>query len=325
MSSAGSRFSSPNQSPRGGFTLIELLVVIAIIAILIALLVPAVQKVREAAARTQCTNNLKQMALAMHGYHDTYKEFPSNGWGWYWIGSPNLWGNEQPGGWMYSILPFIEQGVLADSVNGLTGAAFISGTQTIMETPLAVFNCPSRRNGGPYPAPAGGPYSCYDTTGAVNSVPNPAGGMARGDYAVCTGNNDGDQVDSGQQYSLTNLPPAPGGYNGVCFRASRTTIVQISNGTSNTVLLGEKQMCILNYLTGTDGGDNECIYVGMDNDTGRTTFFPPLPDSLAAVDSLHFGSSHPQGLNVAYCDGSVQWVGYDINAAVWLQSGQIID
>src|SRR5947207_12126668 len=95
---------------RDGFTLIELLVVIAIIAILIGLLLPAVQKVREAAARTQCLNNLKQMGIGLHSCHDTNGYFPSGGWGWNWMGDPDRGsGKRQPGGWVFCILPYVEQ------------------------------------------------------------------------------------------------------------------------------------------------------------------------------------------------------------------------
>src|SRR5262247_80665 len=119
---------------RGGFTLIELLVVIAIIAVLIGLLLPAVQKVREAAARMKCSNNLKQLGLAMHSYHDTYNAFPRN----YLQVGPNAWEALSAN---YFLLPYVEQTALFNQ-----GQANITNWSwmynNLMNTPLSVFQCP---------------------------------------------------------------------------------------------------------------------------------------------------------------------------------------
>src|SRR6185295_13979573 len=136
-----------------GFTLVELLVVIAIIAILVGFLLPAVQQAREAARRIQCANNLKQIGLAALNHESANKFYPSNGWGWAWVGDPDKGvGPTQPGGWIYNVLPYLEQQALHDSGAGLTGAAKSAALAKMTTTPVAAFNCPSRRKAIAYKA-----------------------------------------------------------------------------------------------------------------------------------------------------------------------------
>src|SRR5829696_5080832 len=151
------RIESCNRNLARGFTLVELLVVIAIIGILVALLLPAVQAAREAARRAQCMNHVKELALACVNHESTHKHFPSGGWGLLWVGDADKGsGEEQPGSWLYNILPYIEEQARHDmpkdgQANGAPQQKQKDGAfaMVIMAAP-PVFHCPSRRPAMPY-------------------------------------------------------------------------------------------------------------------------------------------------------------------------------
>ena len=131
---------------RTGFTLVELLVVIAIIAMLVTLLLPAVQAAREAARRTQCVNNLKQLSLAWLNHESAHGHLPSGGWGWTWVGEPELgFGPEQPGGWVYNVLPFLEESPIRDLAKGLEGQPRRDALTQTIQTVFPMLHCPSKR------------------------------------------------------------------------------------------------------------------------------------------------------------------------------------
>jgi len=269
-----SRLPSPARA-RPGFTLIELLVVIAIIAILMGLLMPAVQQAREAAARISCANNLHQIALAMHNYHDAEEKLP-----------PSRLPGESAS-WAWLILPYLEQDNLYRTWD-LSGGLGKFPTNTNL-APVPNYFCPSRRS--------------KNTTMPSQNFPQRAGCVlfqsvtgALGDYAVNIGT-------TGMDVPLVNAfgPPVPP--NGPFEYANGLTFLQISDGLSNTLLVGEKNVPPDQF--GQYPWDCS-IYDGHNYPCSTRAGGPGFPLASSRYDTgWKFGSYHPTTVQFAFADGSV--------------------
>jgi prepilin-type N-terminal cleavage/methylation domain-containing protein len=260
------------QEPRStAFTLVEVLVVIAIIGVLIGLLIPAVQMAREAARRSSCANNMKQLGLAAKLHLDAHKTFPTGGWGGDWVGDPDLgYGRKQPGGWIYNVLPYIEQSQVREIGGNMVGDTKKRALSELMRTPINILNCPSRRLARNYP---------YHGPSTLQNAYPPME-VAKADYAI--------NAKVSYQRSEVIVPD-----------------IQLFGGMSNTLLAGEKSLAQEHYSTGNGEGDRLCMYVGDSVDIRRMGIGLPGSDrSGGAV----FGGPHPGGCNVVNCDGSVHFV-----------------
>jgi prepilin-type N-terminal cleavage/methylation domain-containing protein len=303
---------------RRGFTLIELLVVIAIIAVLIGLLMVAVQKAREAANRAVCMNNLHQMGIAAHVHHDQCGHFPTGGWGWDWVGDPDQgFDQNQPGGWIYNLLLYMEEDNLHDLGAGQAAAQKKTLAGQMVGTPMKTFICPTRRQVTTFTNALGKVYVNADAPAQ----------LARSDYAANTGSQQNDEYFGGPGSLAQGMDPTytgwhnTAGLSGVVYERSLTRIEDITAGTSNVFLFGEKYLNPDHYFNGQDGGDNECMYVGYDNDISRDTSSPPMQDTKGYSDTFRFGSAHKYGVQMVYCDGSVQHIVYTITPAIYLAAG----
>jgi prepilin-type N-terminal cleavage/methylation domain-containing protein/prepilin-type processing-associated H-X9-DG protein len=281
----------PQDGRRHGFTLIELLVVIAIIAILIALLVPAVQKVRAAASRIECANHLKQLGLALHSFHDTYKKFPP---GQVQGPYPEAWVTlNVTHGWAVYILPYIEQPAMWKAYHLEQRLAAVIN-QPVVATPLAIFQCPSAPDPPRYDTTSG-QFGNLGTKGAC------------GDYAPTFGVAPG----------LTN-----GDSQGVLVRNSMIPIGAITDGTSNTILLTEdagrptlwqgSTAVPGQVITGGPwaGFETGITLQGASVDGTRR----PGPCALNCTNDHEVYSFHTGGANAVFADGTVRFltVGMDI-------------
>jgi prepilin-type N-terminal cleavage/methylation domain-containing protein/prepilin-type processing-associated H-X9-DG protein len=276
----GTRESSM-QRPRRAFTLIELLVVIAIMGVLVALLLPAVQKVREAVSRLRCANNLKQIGLACHHYHDTQQCLPSG----YIATAP--YPDTTPGwGWGALLLPYLEQENLYRQID------FSRPVQnsTVGQTTLAVYLCPSD-------------FISTNPFVVTDALFNPLMTAAPCSYAATVG-QDASEVD------------APSG-DGVFYRNSRTRFGDIEDGTSQTVFIGDRAWC---QARGTWVGcpNGAVIRAGERNVWPVATGPAPAlvlvhnnwinitTDADGGLDD--FSSNHPNGINLLFGDGSVHFL-----------------
>ena len=300
------------------FTLVELLVVIAIIGVLVALLLPAVQAAREAARRAQCKNNLKQIALAVSLHEDTHKFYPTSGWGWRWQGDPNRgFDTWQPGGWGYNILPYLEQRPLRGVGKGIENPRdLVNVLISVVSTPVPVFNCPTRRAAIAYPMVrndflAHNVSLCRARNGCV---------VARSDYQANSGNRRPGET-AGPGLSALNrtekLDPIVDGQNGMTHRLSMVTLDQFTDGLSHTAMVGEKYLNPDRYVDGHDPADDQNIFVGHDRDMNGYTTEAPRQDRPGLGSSYGFGSAHSAAFHMAFCDGSVQTINYDIELAVF--------
>ena len=278
---------------RAGFTLIELLVVIAIIGVLVGLLVPAVQQVRTSAANIQCQNNLKQIGLAFHNHHDTLRYFPTGGWDWstpptFVNGAPAV-GADQKAGWGFQILPYLEQ---QNVWKGGAATADADRVLVAIAAPLPVYFCPQRR------LPQTVTYAEAGYLGGITAT-----------HGLC-------------DYAASNLDN-----NGVVRQFRPIRILEITDGTSNTCIVGDKRLN-LTRLGQPQADDNEGYTAGWNEDTMRLTSSRPAPDYYGDPQFYGgklFGGSHLAKFNMVFADGSVHAVSYSISQPVFQALGDIAD
>ena len=277
-----------------GFTLVELLVVITIIGILIGLLLPAVQSAREAARRMQCMNHLKQMGLAFLQHESTHGHFPTGGWGYQWTGDPDRGaGWRQPGGWVFNILPFVEQQSLYEGLQEPSGA-------NLARSMPNVYTCPSD---GQQPEDVTSPtdHKTSNYWGVMGAGRN--GKVVELNDSIC-----------GSYYTDGLFPP---GY------ARRMRDVQ--DGTSNTLAFGEATYQLRGWIKGVYfASSTQICMLGAKNVRWPINSDPEVlcytgctSGRTLLLNDVFFASRHPGGAQFTFVDGSVQFLSETIQFDIY--------
>lgn len=314
------------------FTLVELLVVIAVIGVLTAMLLPAVQAAREAGRRAQCQNNLRQLGVATMAHLAQQGTFPTGGWGENWVGIPGRGnGKGQPGGWIYNILPYLDNMVLHELGRRPNDPDMHEASRRRCEHVVSTLFCPSRRAAKPFPAVREQATNPKETDELTE--------VARNDYAMNGGtvaviDPDGgpDSLADAETYAWLRTSKC----NGISHCRSTVQSVSIRDGSSTTYLIGEKYLNSDDYETGRDPGDDAIAYSGDEEDILRwardateddgteVTPWPLVLDQRnrdggvpgsTPVDpwTWHcFGSAHAAGTYFVFCDSSVRLMSYDL-------------
>lgn len=314
---------------RTGFTLVELLVVIAIIGMLMGLLLPAVQQAREAARGLQCSNNLKQLAQGCLNHEATTQYYPSGGWHYHIVGDADRgFGRNQPGSWIFSILPYMEESALfnlsklQEPPTQEASATKKANNKILLTTPLKYLSCPTRRPARLFQFKTS--YKIYNAVTPATCVRSDYAGNFGGDSSVCEQWGEGSACDLNYSKVTENFSAWPSIANttGIIFGFSQIDAGKIYDGISTTFLAGEKYLQVEHYEDGAPGSDNEGAHHGNDNDNQRCSYNPPLQDRRGKDQGDNFGSAHAGSFNMVYCDGSLKGISYSIDMTVYRNMGR---
>ena len=300
---------------RRGFTLVELLVVIAIVGLLVSLLLPAVQARAKPGVRADCRNKIRQLALAFQSHHEVHGHFAGDGWGLRRDGDPDRGtGWRQPGGWLYRLLPFTEARAVADL--GRDGQPDLitptqkAGLALATQQHLGWFNCPTRRPGRLVPLQSQWKYINMESGSLTATISYDANwGDAPVDFQ-------GGHTTTRLETVIRNLRFLPEA-NGIVYPRSEVRAAQVTDGLSNTYLVGDTFWWVTDDSGDPDGGGLPTplsSYVVNSGHDRPLRDMPPGPSIEREYE--RWGSSHPTTWNVAYRDGTAHAIVYDVDLAV---------